>query len=82
MIRPGYLGTVHHSANGVAAGIAYIAPFASNPKTRRYMCGLEPPNYPVPAIRQGFEFGRELGDEDRGIKAGVVLLYWKQGPYS
>lgn len=44
-----YLGFVSHGRdNSVGAGIHQD--FKSTLKTRRYMCGLEPPNYPMPAI--------------------------------
>lgn len=38
----------------------------------QYLVGNTPPNYPVPAIRQGFEFGRNWGTGE------VVLLHWQQ----
>lgn len=40
-----------------------------------YQAGLTRPAYPVPAIRQGFEYGRNL------LTNEVVLLHWYQGPY-
>jgi len=39
-----------------------------------YSKGWRKPSYPVPAIREGFEFGLLLG-------GGVRLLHWKQGVY-
>lgn len=42
---------------------------------RVYHLGLSEPNYPVPAIREGFEFGRNF------LTKEVVMLTWKQGRY-
>jgi len=44
------IGTIRHTLTGVTASIAYVAPFASTQWSRRYSCGLEQPNYPMPAI--------------------------------
>lgn len=51
------LGTVQHKPYGVSASIHYDAPFYSTLKTRRYMCGLEQPNYPMPAIVYQVDIG-------------------------
>lgn len=40
-----------------------------------YALGLKPPNYPVPAIRMHYEWGRDL------TTGNVVLLECIQGPY-
>jgi hypothetical protein len=40
-----------------------------------YVQGKEEPHYSVPAIRQGFEFGRDLQNNR------VTLLHWQQGVY-
>lgn len=44
-----HLGTVHHNYNNI--GVSINQDFKSTLATRRYMGGLEPPNYPMPAIR-------------------------------
>lgn len=41
---------------------------------RAYEFGYREPNYPVPAIREGFEFGLQLPGK-------VVILHWVQGAY-
>lgn len=40
-----------------------------------YEYGMMPPRYPVPAIRQGFEWGTNLRD------GSTVLLEWRQESY-
>ena len=45
--EPERIGTIHHSAHGVAASLKYE--YKSKLAIRRYLCGLEPANYPVPA---------------------------------
>lgn len=45
--NPVYLGTVHHSTNGVAASVN--SDYKSTWPVRRYMCGIELPNFPAPA---------------------------------
>ena len=44
-----YLGTIRHSQHGVAVGVCYD--YKSTLPVRRYLCGLEPANYPVPTTR-------------------------------
>lgn len=41
-----------------------------------YEYGMLPPRYPMPAIRQGFEFGQRWPD------GKCVLLEWRQESYS
>lgn len=43
--------------------------------TLRYIDGKEPPRFPVPAIREHFEFGWSLSDCE------PVLMHVVQGPY-
>src|SRR5882762_668600 len=57
--NPDYLGTIHHTENGVAASIN--SDYQSTWLVRRYMCGLEPNNYPLPAIRYEVEYIFEVG---------------------
>lgn len=42
-----------------------------------YALGYFPPQYPVPAIRQGYEFQYELHPN----KGEVHLVHWSQGVY-
>lgn len=39
-----------------------------------YANGYRPPRHPVPAIRQGFDYGLGFGGR-------VVMLHWTQGVY-
>lgn len=68
--EPNYIGTITHARDGVAVGIHHN--YMSKWPIRRYLCGLEPANYPVPAIRQGWDYGRSLVD------GGIVLYHWYQ----
>lgn len=53
--------------------IEYPVPDWANPhEAMLYARGKLPPNYPVPAIRQGFEYGRSLGTGE------IILLHWHQ----
>lgn len=40
-----------------------------------YKKGMQAPRYPVPAIREHYEFGWSLS------KSQPVLMHWVQGPY-
>ena len=44
-----YIGTVHHRQT-LGPAVSMNCGYESNLLVRRYLCGLEPPNYPVPAI--------------------------------
>lgn len=48
--NPDYLGTIHHTVHGVAASVN--TDYGSTTLVRRYLCGLEKPNHPVPALLQ------------------------------
>lgn len=73
-----YLGTVSHKPYGVAAGISYDAPFPSTLATRRYMCGLELPNYPVPAIqyRTKYDYSDLRVNTVIGLMMGDFTHHW------
>jgi hypothetical protein len=47
--NPNYLGTIHHQHCSVAASVN--SDYYSTLEVRRYLCGLEPANYPAPALR-------------------------------
>lgn len=51
--NPEYYGTIHHSRFGVTGygvSASVNCDYRSTLKVRRYLCGLEPSNFPVPAI--------------------------------
>lgn len=52
--NPNYLGTIHHQHCGVAASVN--SDYNSTLEVRRYLCGLEPANYQVPAIRLAVKY--------------------------
>lgn len=66
--NPNYLGTIHHSEHGVAASVN--SDYKSTWPVRRYLCGLEDANYPMPAIRNDIE-----------IFPDRVILFTKHGTH-
>ena len=53
--NPKYYGTIHHSRFGVTGygvSASVNCDYRSTLEVRRYLCGLEPPNFPVPAIAE------------------------------
>lgn len=52
-----HIGTIRHVTNGVTASLNCDLP--STLATRRYACGLEPAQYPVPAIPYMFRVSKQ-----------------------
>lgn len=75
-IAPKRIGTIHHSANGVAASLQYE--YKSKLPIRRYLCGLEPPNYPMPAIqyRPKYDYSDLKANTVIGLMMGDFTHHW------
>ena len=70
--QPEYFGTIRHTINGVTASVN--CDYASTLPVRRYLCGLEPRNYPVPALLIKFEYSPRSEDDsyyNRGLWHGM-----------
>lgn len=53
------VAVINHRLGGVTASIHWN--YKSRQDIRRYLCGLEPPNYPVPAIALTVEYCEGFG---------------------
>lgn len=65
--------TIEHTFSGIT--LSMPNPMEYTDETCLYICGDLPPHYPVPAIRQSFEWGWRL-DTNEG-----ALMHVYQGVY-
>lgn len=71
--NPNYLGTIHHTKHGVAASIN--SDYNSTFPVRRYVCGLEPPNYPVPSTIATLQTDKATYIGDSRVRADWMPLF-------
>lgn len=75
--NPEYVGRIIHSKHGVVAAIN--SDYKSTHAIRRYLCGLEQPNYPMPAIPHEVEyflFGVMVCEMNNPeYRLGLITLY-------
>jgi hypothetical protein len=78
--NPEYYGTIHHSRFGVSASVN--CDYRSTLKVRRYLCGLEPPNFPVPATTRTFRHSWGNDTAHVTIWPGVIQQRISDEPYT